>query len=254
MRNLKIKIEYKGTNYCGWQTQKNNRNTRLQTLQRKSIQEIIEEILQKILQEKVKLISSGRTDAGVHALGQVANFKTTSNIIPKRLQKSLNDLLPEDIVVSSVEEVGGDFHSRFNAKSKVYRYTILNRNYPSVFLKDTVYFYPYPLDIRLMRKESRVLIGRHDFKSFQASGKKEIDTIRTIKKIKILKNKDLIFVDIEGNGFLHNMVRSIVGTLLEIGRGRLRRGSLKKILLSRDRKAAGPTLPARGLCLVKVNY
>lgn len=246
MRNLKLIIEYEGTNYCGWQKQRNSK--------KKSIQQVLEDTLQKILNEKIKIIGSGRTDSGVHALSQVANFKTNSKIPLTKLKKALNTLLPEDIVIKRIKEVPLDFHSRFDVKSKLYRYIILNRAYRSVFLRKRAYFYPYPLDINLMRKEAKVLLGRHDFKAFQASDKKEKSSIRTIKKLVIKKKKDLITIDIEADGFLYNMVRNIVGTLIEIGRGRFVKGDLKKILLSRDRKQAGFTAPAMGLYLVKVKY
>jgi tRNA pseudouridine38-40 synthase len=251
MRNLKITLEYDGTNYCGWQIQNRRPSS---VVRRPSIQETIEKTLQRILQEKVKIIASGRTDAGVHALAQVANFKTNSNISLEKLQRALNGILPEDIKVTRIEEVGQDFHSRFSTKSKVYRYTILNRTYPSVLLKKGVYFYPYPLDIKLMRKETEAILGKHNFKAFQASDNKERSPIRTIKKLKINKDKDLIRIDIEADGFLYNMVRNIVGTLIEIGRGKFSPGSLKKILTSKDRKIAGPTVPANGLCLLEVKY
>jgi tRNA pseudouridine38-40 synthase len=247
MRNLKLEIEYAGTGYCGWQTQTRNKR-------KKSIQQVLEKTLRKILQEKIQLIASGRTDAGVHALAQVANFKTKSNIAPEKLQRALNGLLPEDITITRIKKVNLDFHSRFSAKSKVYRYSILNRSYPSALLRNAVYYYPYPLDIKLMRKETGVLLGKHNFTSFQASDKIERDPVRTIKSIKITKAQDKIYIDIEADGFLYNMVRNIVGTLLEIGRARLSRGSLKQILLAKDRRLAGPTAPAKGLCLIRVKY
>ena len=265
-RNLKLEIEYDGTNYCGWQVQ-NCRTSHVAGSTAKSIQEIIERAIQKILREKVRLISSGRTDAGVHAFAQVANFKTNSEIDTDKLQRALNGLLPDDIKVSKIEEADPSFHSRFSAKSKVYRYSILNRAYPSALLKNRVYFYPYPLDIKLMRRETRCLLGKHDFKSFCASGGSTKDTVRTIKRISIkklayglqlkaysLKDASLVAIDIEADGFLYNMVRNIVGTLIEIGRGRFARGSLKKILQSKNRKFAGPTVPAYGLCLLEVKY
>lgn len=246
-RNLKLEIEYDGTNYCGWQVQCNNKF-------KKSIQEVIEKTLQKILQEKIKLIASGRTDAGVHGLAQIANFKTKSKITADNLQRALNGLLPDDISIRKIEEVPVNFHSRFDAKSKTYRYTILNRTYPSALSRNKVYFYPYPLNIKLMQKESRVLLQSHNFKSFQTSDKKERNPVKTIKKLKITKVRDFVYIDIEADGFLYNMARNIVGTLIEIGRGKFAKGSLKRILLSRNRKLAGPTLPARGLTLIKVNY
>lgn len=259
MRNLKLTLEYNGTNYCGWQVQRSP--------QKKSIQETIEKTLRKILQEKVKLIASGRTDAGVHALAQVANFKTTSSISLDKLQRALNGILPHDIAVTKVEDVPPDFHARFNAKSKVYRYTILNGPHRSALLGDKVYFYPYPLDIRLMQRVSRCLLGKHDFKAFCASSSSAKDTVRTIKRITVkklpyplyalrymLKESPLIIIDIEADGFLYNMVRVIVGTLIEIGRAKFPPGSLRKALLSGDRKFTGPTLPPSGLCLLEVKY
>lgn len=247
MRNLKLIIEYDGTNYCGWQTQRGYKP--------KSIQETIEKALQKILHHKVCLIGSGRTDAGVHASAQIANFKTDSGIAREKLQKALNGTLPVDIRISKVEEVNPGFHSRFDVKSKLYRYAVLSRNYNSALLKDFVYFYHYPLDIKLMRQEAGCLIGRHDFRAFCAEGISAKDTVRTIKKITIKKfPQSIIAIDIEADGFLYNMVRNIVGTLLEIGRKKFKKRDLKRILLSKNRKFAGPTVPAKGLCLVKVNY
>ncbi len=246
MRNLKLEIEYDGTNYCGWQVQDSPR--------KKSIQEVIEKILSSILQEKIRLVVSGRTDAGVHAAAQVANFTTKSGIATEKLLGALNGCLPADITIAAVEEEKPGFHSRYGAKSKVYRYTILNRRHPSALLRNTVYFYPHPLDLRLIRQEAKSLLGRHDFKSFQGSDAKKEDTVRTIKAVKVSKKADLVTIDIEGDGFLYNMVRSIAGTLIDIGRGKLAAGSIKKILLLRDRRAAGPTAPAKGLCLVRVKY
>ncbi len=260
MRNLKLTIEYDGTNYCGWQIQSHCPS--------KSIQEIIERVLRKILQEKIHLIASGRTDAGVHAQAQVANFKTKSNISLEKLQRATNGLLPGGISISKIEEVSFDFHSRFAAKSKVYRYSILNRKFPSALLRNRVYFYPYFLNLKLIQQESRCLLGRHNFKAFCASASNTKNTIRTIKKITIrktnygllditdygLNNGPLIIIDIEADGFLYNMARNIVGSLMEIGRRRSSKGSLKKILNSKDRKLAGPTVPACGLCLLKVKY
>jgi len=253
MRNFKLTIEYDGTNYAGWQVQKSC-TSHVARRTSKTIQGTLEKTLFQILQEKIRLIASGRTDAGVHALAQVANFKTESKIALEKLQRALNGLLPEDITISGVEEASLDFHSRFDVKSKVYRYTILNRSYRSALLRDKVYFYPYPLNVKLMQKEARVLLGKHDFSAFQASGNSQQSSVRTIKKIKINQNKDLVYVEIEADGFLYNMVRNIVGTLIEIGRGRFHPGQLEKILQSKNRKFSGPTVPAKGLTLVKVNY
>ncbi|MFH1457859.1 MAG: tRNA pseudouridine(38-40) synthase TruA [Candidatus Omnitrophota bacterium] len=246
MRNIKLIIEYDGTRYQGWQVQKRHPS--------KTLQETIEQALQKILQEKIRLVGSGRTDAGVHALAQVAHFRAISGISLEKLHRALNGLLPGDISILGVEECDIHFHSRFDAKSKVYRYTILNRRSRSPLQRDTVYFYPYPLNLRRMRKEAAALLGRHDFKSFQAMDKKERSSIRTIKQVEIIKVGPLVQIDIEADGFLHHMVRNIVGTLIEIGRGRFPEGSMRHILRSKDRKQAGPTVPGKGLCLLEVKY
>ena len=244
MRNIKLTIEYDGTNYAGWQAQGKKHRT---------IQETLEKALQIILGKRTKIAGSGRTDAGVHAIGQVANFKTDSALAVEKLQKALNAVLPDDISVTKAQEARPDFHSRFSAKSKVYRYTILNRQSRPTLLKDTVYFVPYPLNLKLMQKEARVLLGRHNFKSFQAAADKK-DSVRRIKNIKVSRDKDLIYIDIEADGFLYNMVRNIVGTLIEIGRGKLAEGSIKKILMAGNRRVAGPTAPAKGLCLMEVKH
>jgi len=252
MRNLLLKIEYDGTAYFGWQVQ--NHTGSFVKRKFKTIQETIEFALQKILREKVKLVGSGRTDAGVHASAQIANFKTVSSITPQRLQGALNALLPDDIAVVGVEEAADDFHSRYSARSKVYRYTIINRLYRPAIARDYAYFCPYRLNMSLMRSEARQLVGRHDFRAFRASGSKKISSLRTIKSLKISRAGERIIVDIEADGFLYNMARCIVGTLLDIGRGKLKAGSIKKALRLKERKLAGLTAPAKGLCLVAVKY
>jgi len=244
MPNICLTIAYDGTRYAGWQIQKNAR----------TIQEEIEKALKKILKEKVRLIATGRTDSGVHARAQVANFKTKKKIPRSSLQAALNSNLPKDISILKIKNVHSKFHSQYDAKSKIYRYTILNGRIDDPFLKNYYYKFPHKLNVPLMKKEAKVLPGRHDFKSFQAkSALSPIkNTVRTIKRINIKKDKHFIYIDIEANGFLHNMVRNIVGTLIEIGRGYFPEGSMKKILSSKDRKKAGPTAPAKGLRLEKV--
>ncbi|MDD2752653.1 MAG: tRNA pseudouridine(38-40) synthase TruA [Candidatus Omnitrophica bacterium] len=253
MRNLRLEIEYDGTGYYGWQVQY-NRKPQAVSHKFKTIQGVLEKTLQQILKEKIRLIASGRTDSGVHAQAQVANFRTNSVIALKNLQKALNSLLPEDIKIKKVLQANQKFHSRFSAKSKIYRYTILNREFSNVFLRNTVYFYPYPLKIRAMQDAGKLLIGRHNFRSFQASAGKEKDPVKTIKKIKIAKLKNFIYIDIEADGFLYNMARNIVGTLLEIGRGKFSEKDLQNILLAKNRTVSGPTAPAKGLSLIKVKY
>jgi tRNA pseudouridine38-40 synthase len=253
MHNFKLEIEYDGLRYYGWQVQ-NCKKARGSYQSSRTIQYILEQALKEILQEDIKLIVAGRTDSGVHALSQVANFKSCSRMPLTRLRWGLNCLLPEDIKVTRIKKVGPDFNSRFCAKSKVYRYTILNRKYSSALLAGRVYFFHYPLDVGLMRSEAKFLLGKHNFKSFQATEARQRNPVRTIKRIKISKDKNLLYIDIEADSFLYNMVRSIVGTLLEIGRGKFPKGSMVKILKARNRKLAGPTLPAKGLCLVRVKY
>jgi len=233
MRNIKLTIEYDGTNYFGWQTQRDKR----------TVQETIEKALKKLFKENIKIAGSGRTDAGVHATGQAANFKIRHSISADNLQKALNSNLPKDIVIIDVKEAGRNFHSRFNAKSKVYRYTILNRIYPSALLRDKVYFYPHALSINLMRRQARYFLGKHDFKPFCNSRSGVKDTARTVKLINIKRDKQgFIRIDIEADGFLYNMARKIVGTLIEAGRGK------------KNMDKAGPTAPAKGLCLLEVKY
>lgn len=248
LRNIKLTLEYQGTHYCGWQVQDRA------SVKKPSIQMTIENALFKLLGKKVKLIGSGRTDAGVHAREQVANFKTKSAIKLDKLRLGLNALLPEDIAVTRAEEVPAAFHSRFDAKSKLYRYSVLNRTWRSALMRDFVYLFPHKLDLDLMRRESKSLLGKHDFRAFRTCDGEERDTVKVIKDMKINRSGGLISIDLEADGFLYNMARSIVGTLLEIGRGKLPAGSLRSILLSRDRRKAGPCVPAKGLCLVKVEY
>lgn len=248
MRNIKLTIEYDGSNYFGFQTQ------RTKDCKSPTIQEALEKALKRICKAKINLIASGRTDSGVHALGQVANFKTNSKMPLDKFRVAINANIPEDISVIKVEEVADDFHSRYSAKSKIYRYQILNRPYRSVFEGKLCYMFPHKLDFDLMKQEIRCLRGRHDFKAFQAADKKKKRSVRTIKNIKLSRKGDFIIFEIEADGFLFKMVRNIMGTLIEIGRGRFKKGSLKRILESKNRKLAGPTAPARGLTLLKVIY
>jgi len=253
LSNFKLEIEYDGSHYYGWQEQ-NGIKAKVKHQATKTIQYVLEKVLKKILQENIKLIVAGRTDSGVHALAQVANFKSKTTIPLNKLRWGLNCLLPEDIKVTSIKRVVFDFNSRFCAKSKVYRYTILNRKYSSPLLANRVYFFHHHLNLGLMRKEAKVLVGKHNFKSFQATDNVQRNPMRTIKRIKISKNKNLLYIDIEADSFLYNMVRNIAGTLLEIGRGRFPKGSMQRILKSSNRRLAGPTLPAKGLYLIKVKY
>ena len=243
-RNIKLTIAYDGTHYSGWQFQK-NANT---------IQAVIKHALEKIMGEKINLIGSGRTDSGVHARHQVANFKTSSRLPLKNIWMALNSNLPKDIVVSKVEEAPTRFNAQHDAVSKIYRYTIANTNFVDPFIRRYAAKCFYRLDMALMRKAAKYLTGRHDFKSFQAKDDHERDSVRRIKKISIEKEGDLVYIDIEADGFLYNMVRNIAGTLIEVGREKIAAESVKGMLKKRDRRTSGPTAPAEGLCLMKVRY
>lgn len=262
MRNIRLKIVYKGTNYCGWQVQKSPQST---VHSPRSIQGTIETALRKILQEKISLIGSGRTDAGVHALGQVANFKTHSRLSSENILRALNSELPADIKILESLEADLKFNAQHSAKSKVYSYLILNSKISDPFLSDFACHVSFPLDIELMSKEALFLKGKHDFKSFCASGSNIKETTRTINKIEVkLEDKSLllglptsgrlVIITIEADGFLYNMVRNIAGTLIDIARGFLNKGDMKRILEVKDRRLAGVTAPAEGLYLREVKY
>ena len=249
MRNIKLVVEYDGSNYSGWQVQ-NRRNKK----DKKTIQQCLEKALGQILQEKVKLIGSGRTDAGVHAQGQVANCKTKSKLSCGNIQLALNSLLADDIRIKQVREVPLDFHARFSAQSKLYRYSIVNGSFVSPFLRDYAYLVKYPLDVQKMRRAAKYLLGKHDFRSFQAKDKIQRHSLRKVLRLVIRKHKNLICLDIEADGFLYRMARNIVGTLIEVGRGRLRPEGLQRIIKAKNREYAGPCAPAKGLCLMAVRY
>jgi tRNA pseudouridine38-40 synthase len=244
MRNIKLTIEYDGSGYCGWQIQP----------KRTSIQKVLETTLKQIVNEPIKLYTAGRTDAGVHALGQIANLKTSSSIPLNNLVAAVNTLLPHDIVVKNAEEVRDSFHARRDAKSRIYQYRILNRKIPSAFHNRYSYFYPYPLNLTRMRNAAKYFIGTHDFTAFNASPNLVKSSIRTIYKLSITKKKDCILITIQANAFLHNMVRIIVGTLIDVGRGKIEPKQIKEIIESNQRQKAGMTVPPQGLFLIKVIF
>ena len=245
LRNIKLLIEYDGTNYQGWQVQPKGR----------TIQGILEEKLGLLTGQPVQLFGSGRTDSGVHALGQVAHFKTQSQMDIRTIQKALNSLLPHDIVIQKAEEVGEGFHARKHSKSKIYEYRILNRILRSTFHRGYVWHIPQKLNLTEMKKATQSLIGEHDFSAFRTVGSPTRTTVRRVIRAEWKRGRDgLIRFEIEANGFLKQMVRSIIGTLVEVGKGRMKAEDLRKILNSKDRKEAGPTAPAQGLFLKKVKY
>ena len=296
MRNIRLVIEYDGTRFSGWQEQRIRMESSdyvaglnpltqsmdSQTSPVPTIQACLREAIHEITGEWAVVYGASRTDAGVHALGQVANFKTSSRLPSERLVPALNHYLPKEIVVRSAEEVAEEFHAQFHASSKVYRYTILNDPVPRAINRNLYYHYPWPLDVERMREAAQCLLGRHDFRAFCVEAHNKENTVRTIKSFEILessppeiptdppfpkggkgglltqsmdsKTKRHIHFFIEADGFLHKMIRGIVGTLLLVGSGKMDLAEFKGVVESRNRSLAGPNVPARGLCLLKVNY
>lgn len=244
MRNVKLTIEYDGTNYHGWQYQ-NNVN---------SVQEEIEKALTKITGKYINITGSGRTDAGVHARGQVANFYINTKLPIERFKYALNMRLPRDITIVNSEEVDLDFHSRFSAKGKQYKYIIYNNKMPSALNRNYSYHIINMLNIDEMKRASKYLIGTHDFKSFMSKGTIVKDTIRTIYSIDISKRDNFIEITFKGSSFLRSMIRIMVGTLILVGNGKLKKEALPSIILGKKRCLSGPTAPAQGLYLEKVYY
>lgn len=246
MRNIKLIIEYEGTNYCGWQAQKNGLG----------IQESIQNAIEKITGARPELNGSGRTDAGVHALGQVANFMTESKIPEDRFAFALNAVLPQDIVIKSSCEVPMDFHARFSAVGKQYGYLLLNSRHPTAIYRNLAYHISYceKLDISKMEAAAKHLTGTYDFAGFMSKGSHVKETVRTIYDIKVIQKDEFIKLLFHGNGFLYNMVRILSGTLLYAGIGKIDVDAIPDIIESKDRKLAGITLPAHGLYLEKVFY
>ena len=244
-KNFKLTIEYDGTDFHGWQRQKSDR----------SIQGEIEAALHEMTREKINLIGSGRTDAGVHALGQVANFKCATRLDADDFQNGLNSLLPDSIVIRDCEVVDADFHARFDARRKIYHYRILNRRLPTAIKRQYWWHVRRPLDLEMMNRAASELVGIHDFSTFEGTGSPRSDSIRQVFNAAFLKEtEDNIVFEIEANGFLRFMVRSIVGTLADVGMGKIHPEDFRTILESQDRSQAGVTAPPRGLFLVRVVY
>ncbi|SPZ49811.1 tRNA pseudouridine synthase A [Sarcina ventriculi] len=244
MRNIKLTIEYDGTRYYGWQRQPIG-NT---------IQQELEKAISKVIKEYVEVIGSSRTDSGVHAKGYVANFKTNVKMPAEKFRDAVNCKLPRDIVIIKSEEVDLDFHARYSSKGKTYCYTILNREYPCAIDKDYVYYYRWKLNVEEMKKACKYFLGTHDFKAFQTPGGSVKTSIRTISDLHIETNVDKIKIYISADGFLYNMVRIIVGTLILVGSNKIKEDFVKNIIESGVRQNAGKCAPANGLCLEKVFY
>ena len=244
-KNFKLIIEYDGSAYHGWQIQKTDH----------TIQGEIEKALFRMTGEKIRIAGSGRTDAGVHALAQVANFLCTKNIRPENFCKGLDSILPKDIVIKNCVLADSEFHARYDVESKIYNYRILNRKIPSALDRNYSWLIRKKLDIISMKSAIRHILGRHDFHAFEGAGSPKLNSIRTILQADLIKQENgYLMFEIEGDGFLKFMVRNIIGTLVEVGLKKITPDDFKKILLSKDRKLAGTTAPPQGLFLVKVKY
>jgi len=240
-----LKITYEGTRYQGWQKQETSDNT---------IQGKFEALLSRMCGEEITIQGSGRTDAGVHAMGQIANFHTHSAMPTEEMLIYMNQYLPEDIAVIEIAEVPERFHSRLNAKGKRYSYRVWNSNIPNVFCRKFAHVVPEQLNLEAMRSAVFHLLGEHDFKSFTSTKKGKKSTVRRIDAITIEKNGDLITFTFEGNGFLYHMIRILVGTLLEVGVGEREAESIPSVLQAKNREFAGKLVPGKGLILEEVYY
>ena len=244
MKRVKLIVAYDGTNYCGWQVQPNGI----------TVQEVLNKALSELLGEEIKTMGASRTDAGVHALGNVAVFDTNARMPADKISFALNTRLPQDIRIQKSEEVPTEFHPRFTSTIKTYEYRILNRTFGDPTRRLNSFHWYGSLDEGAMEKASSYLVGEHDFKSFATASPDVDHTVRTIYSIEVWKEDDMIHLRITGNGFLYNMVRIIAGTLMEVGKGSYPPEQIKAILEAKDREAAGPTARALGLTLVGIQY
>jgi tRNA pseudouridine38-40 synthase len=247
-RVLKITLAYDGTDFAGWQIQP----------RRRTVQGVVQTAVSKIAGESVQLVGSGRTDAGVHAVGQVASFETTSHRSCDVFQHALNAVLPDDVAVLAVDEAPPGFHARRSARRKRYRYVIHDGGARDVFARRYCWSLPYSLDESKMQRAAAALVGRHDFKSFQSTGAELQTSVRTLYASEVTRphagRPHEVLIEIEADGFLYNMVRAITGTLVEVGRGGRCESSIPDVLAALDRSAAGRTAPPQGLCLLWVGY
>lgn len=244
MKRVKLVVAYDGTNYHGWQVQDNGI----------TIEEVLNRTIGELVQEDIKVIGASRTDAGVHACGNVAVFDTESRIPGDKFSFALNQRLPEDIRIQESCEVDADFHPRYADTVKTYEYNILNRRFELPSKRLYAAFCYYPMDIERMNQAAVYLVGEHDFKSFCSAGAQVQTTVRTIYAVNVTKEDDMVHIRITGNGFLYNMVRIIAGTLMQVGTGLMEPEQVKEILEARDRSKAGPTAVAKGLTLVEIRY
>ncbi len=244
MPNFKVNVEYEGTNYFGWQRQKDNI----------TVQQVIEEKLSELLGEKVYIFGSGRTDAGVHAINQYFHFRTNKTLPLNAYLFGLNSMLPADISIKNIELVPDGFHACFNARKKSYIYVILNRKMPSALLRNFCWHVSYPLDMDLMNDAASMIVGTNDFSSFRAALCSRKNPLRTVYEAFWKREGEKLTFTITANGFLHNMVRILVGTMVDVGRGKISIEDFQKILDAKDRRKAGRTAPPQGLYLYEVYY
>lgn len=245
MSNIRLLIEYDGTGFAGWQRQRTG----------PAIQQVLEEALAEVTGEAVTLVGAGRTDAGVHALGQVANFHTRSPIPPRGIAAAVNRLLPAGIVVRRADAVPAEFHAQYGARGKRYRYTFLFQAHRSALEPDRAYRVRGPLEVERMRRAARVFLGTHDFRAFEARrSQRRGSARRTVLAADLVQIGPRVLFEVEADGFLYKMVRTMAGTLLEVGRGQRSVSDVRRALCAGRRAAAGPTAPARGLCLLWVKY
>ncbi|PIR24585.1 MAG: tRNA pseudouridine(38-40) synthase TruA [Deltaproteobacteria bacterium CG_4_10_14_0_2_um_filter_43_8] len=257
-RTIKLHIEYDGTSFNGWQNQAKGRGV--------TVQGAVEKALSQLCKEKIKVAGSSRTDAGVHAFDQVATFKTKSTLPLQAFQKGLNTFLVPEVRVRKAEEMDASFHALRNAKGKIYSYYVLSGKTSSPIAKNHVYFFPYTLNFSAMKKAAKQLVGKHDFSSFRSSRSTAKTSVRTIHSFQVKVVKDSLFMPkentegtlycftVKANGFLHNQVRTMVGTLLDVGREKIKPEDIKKIISAKKRSAAGKCLPGHALYLIKTLY
>lgn len=243
-KRIRLTVAYDGTHYCGWQIQDNGT----------TIQGELNRCLEELLGQPVETIGASRTDAGVHALGNVAVFDTDSRIPPEKFSYALNQRLPEDIRIQASQEVPPDFHPRYCESEKTYEYRILNRRFSLPTQRLYSYFYHYPLDVEKMREASSYVIGRHDFASFCGAGAQVKSTVRLVTGCSVGREGEMVVLRVSGRGFLYHMVRIFAGTLIEIGNGLYPPEHMQEILDAKDRGAAGPTAPACGLTLLGIKF
>jgi tRNA pseudouridine38-40 synthase len=245
MRNLKLTIRYDGADFFGWQTQPN----------RRTVQETLEQAIASITQEeRLRVNCSGRTDSGVHAVGQVANVFTASKLPCETLLKAINAKLPPDVCVREVVDVPQSFDANKDAVRKLYRYVIQDGRIHDPFMRKYAWFVRQPLDVPAMSRASRCLVGRHDFRSFETEWPNRLTSVRTITHLAVNRFGEFIWIDVEADGFLYNMVRAITGTLVQVGRGHWPESQVEEVLNAMDRRLAGPTAPPEGLFLMRATY